>query len=407
MRAVISVEDALAIVAKATRPLFTEAVPLSQAHGRVLARDVTSDVDWPPFDTSAMDGYAVQVRDAPQTGARLRARPGLVAAGVAPPAPLAPGETVRVMTGAPIPEGTESVVPVELVRIEGPDVVFEQPAAAGAHIRRRGESVAAGSALARAGRRVHPGIAALAALAGRDPLEVFRRPRVRVVATGNELVPASQRPGPGQLRDSNGPMLAAFCAEGGWPFDLAERVVDDAASVDRLFAEAGSGEDVIITSGGVSAGDLDLLPAAAQRSGFEILFHGVSVRPGKPIVFARRGETLWIGLPGNPVSSAVTFHLFVRFALGRLEGEAQPGAPRVTARLARDLKAAGARETYRDARLAALAGELCADPLPTRGSHDIAAHAGANALIRQPAGQDGLASGALVECLVTGELPRP
>jgi molybdopterin molybdotransferase len=406
MRAVITVEDALVIVAQATKPLSTERVPLSQAHGRVLARDVTSDVDWPPFDTSAMDGYAVHVRDAPQAGAALRARPGVVVAGVAPPSPLAPGETVRVMTGAPIPEGTESVVPVELVRIEGPDVVFKEPAATGAHIRRRGESVSAGRALVRAGQRVHPGITALAALAGRDPLEVFRRPRVRVVATGNELVPASQRPGPGQLRDSNGPMLASLCSESGWPFDLAERVVDEVASVDRLFAEAGSGEDVIVTSGGVSAGDLDLLPAAARRSGFQILFHGVSVRPGKPIVFARRGETLWIGLPGNPVSSAVTFHLFVRFALGRLEGEGQPGAPRVTARLARDLKAAGARENYRDARLAALAGELSADPLPTRGSHDIAAHAGANALIRQPAGPEGLAAGALVECLVTGELQR-
>jgi molybdopterin molybdotransferase len=407
MRTVITVEDALAIVARATKPLSIEEVRLPQARGRVLARDVTSDVDWPPFDTSAMDGYAVHVRDAAQAGAALPARAEVVAAGAAPPAPLAPGEAVRVMTGAPIPEGTEAIVPVELLRIEGQNVVFEQPAVAGAHIRRRGESVAAGRALVRAGKRVSPGIAALAALAGRDPLEVFRRPRVRVVATGNELVPASQRPGPGQLRDSNGPMLASLCAESGWPFDLAERVVDEVASVDRLFAEAGSGEDVIITSGGVSAGDLDLLPAAAHRSGFQVLFHGVAVRPGKPIIFARRGETLWIGLPGNPVSSAVAFHLFVRFALGRLEGDAQPGAPRVTARLARDLKAAGARETYRDARLTVLTAGLSADPLPSRGSHDIAAHAGANALIRQPAGQEGLAAGALVECLVTGELQRP
>ncbi len=404
MRPVITVEEALAILAAAAKPLGIEGVALAQASGRVLAGDLVSDVDWPPFDTSAMDGYAVRCSDVPDGGGALRARARTVTAGLAPPPPLAPGEAVRVMTGAPIPAGTEAIVPVELVRVSDRGVLFERPAPAGAHIRRRAESVTAGRVLAPAGRKATAGVVALAALAGRDPLQVFRRPRVRVVATGDELVPAGARPGPGQLRDSNGPMIASLCREAGWPFELGDRAADEAGAVDRLFARAGAAEDVLLTSGGVSAGDLDLLPGAARTSGFEILFHGVAVRPGKPIAFGRRGDTLWIGLPGNPVSSAVGFHLFVRHALDLLEGNAEPGSPRVTARLLRDLKAPGPRESYRDARLTIHAGELRADPLSTRGSHDIAAHAGANALIRQPAGSAALAAGALVECVVTGQV---
>lgn len=308
------------------------------------------------------------------------------------------------MTGAPIPQGTEAIIPVERARRQQGRVVFDAAPAPGAHIRRRGESVAAGARLLCAGRRLTPGDLALAALAGAEPVETFRRPRVTIIATGNELVPASQRPGPGQLRDSNGPMLESLCRARGWPVALAPRVADDASGVERLFAEAGQREDVLVTSGGVSAGDLDLLPGTAGRCGFETLFHGVAVRPGKPIVFARRGTVLWFGLPGNPVSTAVGFYLFVRFALDRLEGSDPAGAPRVTARLTREVKGPGPREMYRDAVLASLGGSLAVEPLATRGSHDIAAHARANALIRLPAGSGALPAGAIVECVVIGEV---
>jgi len=397
---VIRVAEALAIIERNTAPRGEERIPLQEALRRVVARDVVSDTDWPPFDTSAMDGYAVRMADVSPAGKALPERAESVAAGDALPSALRPGEAVRVMTGAPLPEGTEAVIPVERARREGGRVVFEGEPAPGAHLRRRGESIRAGSPVVSAPRRVTPGDIALAALAGARTLTVFARPRVAIAATGNELVPAAEKPGPGQIRDSNGPMLSSLCRAQGWDAAARRRVADEAAGISALFDAAGKEEDVLVTSGGVSAGDFDLLPEIARRQGFEILFHGVSMRPGKPVAFARRGATLWFGLPGNPVSSSVCFHLFVRFALGRLEGDPNPGAPRVAARLGRDLPPGGARETYRDAVLESAGGVALVRPLISAGSHDIAAHARANALILVPAGAPPQPAGSTVECLV-------
>jgi molybdopterin molybdotransferase len=398
----ISVADALAAIRSACAPLPEETIPVRDALGRVLARPLVSDVDWPPFDTSAMDGYAVRLADA-AAGATLSERSGLIAAGDPPGAPLASGEAVRVMTGAPIPPGTEAVVPVEKIRREPGRVVIGAAPTAGEHVRRRGESVAAGRPLLSPGRRLSAAEVALAALAGAEPLPVRARPRIAIAVTGNELVPTSATPGPGQLRDSNGPMLAALCASRGCTPSLAHAVADEDAAVRRLFREAGADrrEDVLLTTGGVSAGDLDLLPSRAERAGFEILFHGVAMRPGKPVAFGRREGTYWFGLPGNPVSTSVCFHVFVRTALDALEGVAadQAGPDVVSAVLTRDLVHRGNRETYRDARLEAAAGELRVAPLETRGSHDLAAHARANALIRIPAEAERLAAGSRVDCL--------
>jgi molybdopterin molybdotransferase len=366
----------------------------------VAARDVRSDVDWPPFDTSAMDGYAVRLADLSTPDSTLAERSGLLAAGDRPAPPLSAGEAVRVMTGAPIPEGTEAIVPVEDVRREGGRIAPTSPSRPGDHIRRRGESVAAGTILVARGRRLSPADVALAALAGADPLAVHRRPRVTIAVTGNELVPASRKPGPGQLRDSNGPMLEALCRAGGWPAATHPRVADEERAVRHLFAEAGKGEDVLVTSGGVSAGDLDLLPEEAQRAGFQILFHRVAVRPGRPVAFGRRGRTLWFGLPGNPASTSVCFHLFVRHALDLLEGSAAPGPDFRPARLSREIALRGRRETYRDAILETAGAESRVAPVESRGSHDLAAHARANALIRIPAETDRLPEGSLVDCLV-------
>jgi molybdopterin molybdotransferase len=394
---VIRVAEALEILKTACPPGAPERIALATAPGRVLARAVVADVDWPPFDTSAMDGYAVRVADLASSPS-LEERPGLVAAGDRPPPPLKTGEAVRVMTGAPIPEGTEAIVPVENAQRENGRVHAAAPRP-GEHLRRRGESIAAGTVLCESGRRLTAGGVALAAFAGADPVEVVRRPRVTIAVTGNELVPASSRPGPGQLRDSNGPMLAALCGAIGRPASLRAAVADEDAAVTRLFREAGQQEDVLVTSGGVSAGDLDLLPAEAERAGFEILFHGVAMRPGKPLAFGRRDGTYWFGLPGNPVSASVGFQLFVRFALDCLEGAAEPGAPIRRARLAREVKARGGRETYRDAIWGSADGELRVEPLRSLGSHDFAAHSRANALIRIPPDAGTLAAGSLVDCM--------
>lgn len=395
----ISVDEAYAILDRAVAPLGDEEVPLAQARGRVLAADVASDVDWPPFDTSAMDGYAVRAAEARAPGGALRERPGLVAAGDPSPPPLAAGEAVRLMTGAPLPSGADAVVPVELARREAGRVVFDRPPEDGAHLRRRGESVARATVLLRKGDRLGPRAVALAALAGADPVAVHRRPRVAIAATGNELLSADEKPTDGKMRDSNGPMLDALCGARGWPVVRRERVADEPDAVARLFGGFDDA-DVLVTSGGVSAGDLDLLPAAAERAGWKILFHRVAVRPGKPIAFARRGNRFWFGLPGNPVSASVGFHLFVRRALDRMEGVDPPGSPVVAARLARKLGPQGPRETYRDAVLADADGLRRVEALATAGSHDIAAHARANALIRVPANGAALDEGSLVTCVL-------
>jgi molybdopterin molybdotransferase len=394
-----TVQQAYEILDAAIAPAGEESVPLADALGRVLARDVVADVDWPPFDTSAMDGYAVRVRDG-SDGSLRRERPGVVAAGDPIPPPLAPGEAVRLMTGAPLPASADAVVPVEESHPENGKVRFDREPAPGAHLRRRGESVARGTVLVREGRRLDPSGVALAALAGADPVSTRRRPRVAIATTGNELVPAREKPREGRLRDSNGPMLAALCAARGWPAVLRPSVADEPGAVERLFADAGGDLDVLVTSGGVSAGDLDLLPPAAERAGWEILFHRVSVRPGKPVAFARRGGRFWFGLPGNPVSASACFHLFVRRALDRLEGAKDPGSPEVRARLVREIPPVGRRETYRDARLSDGEGERLVEPLASAGSHDLLSHARANALVRIPAEGGPLPVGSIVTCVL-------
>ncbi|HWZ85825.1 MAG TPA: molybdopterin molybdotransferase MoeA, partial [Thermoanaerobaculia bacterium] len=330
----VTVEEALAIVRSACTVRPAESASLSDGLGRVLVSNLRTDVDWPPFDTSAMDGYAVRVADAAE-GRSLSERAGLVAAGDLPATPLAAGEAVRVMTGAPLPPGTEAVVPIENVRRQNGTVAALSAPQPGEHLRRRGESIRAGSILVARGFRLGPADIALAALAGADPLAVHARPRITIAATGSELVAASSKPGTGQLRDSNGPMLAALCrARGARPASHAS-VADEDGAVRGLFAAAARDEDLLVTSGGVSAGDFDLLPGQAERAGFELLFHGVAMRPGKPVVFGRRGRTLWLGLPGNPVSSAVCFRLFGVMALDALEGVERPGPAFVSAVLAR------------------------------------------------------------------------
>jgi molybdenum cofactor synthesis domain-containing protein len=396
---VYTVRQAWESVDAAITPSSAENVALTDALGRVVRRDVVADVDWPPFDTSAMDGYAIRTGEAAD-GAGRRERTGLVAAGDPVPAPLGTGEAVRLMTGAPLPAGADAVVPVEESRREAGRVRFDREPDSGAHLRRRGESVARGTVLLEAGRRLDPAGVALAALAGADPISVGKQPRIAIATTGNELVAARETPREGALRDSNGPMLAALCRARGWRPALYEPVADDVGAVDRLFSESSDGVDFLVTSGGVSAGDLDLLPPAAERAGWEILFHRVSVRPGKPIAFARRGNCFWFGLPGNPVSASACFHLFVRRALDRFEGAAEAGPGEVPATLTRGVPAAGPRETYRDAVLSDGERGRLAEPLESRGSHDLLTHARANALIRMPAGGSPLPAGSVVTCVL-------
>ena len=199
-------------------------------------------------------------------------------------------------------------------------------------------------------------------------------------------------------------MLLAECDARGWPARRAAAVPDDPAAVAALFRDAGAHEDFLITTGGVSAGDLDLLPAAAEAAGFRILFHGVAMRPGKPVAFAIRDRVCWIGLPGNPVSASIGFRLLACEALARFEGDASPGAPRLAARLVLPLPAAGERDRFFDADCREASGALEVEPLRSSGSHDLAALARANALVFSPAGSPARAAGELVRVVLLSAL---
>jgi molybdopterin molybdotransferase len=378
---VIGFADALARVLEAVSPLPAREVPIESAVHHVLSEDVRADGPLPPFDTTAMDGWAVRADDARAVPALLEAA-GVSGAG-AVPGPLPPGAAWKVMTGAPMPPGSDAVVPVEEAAVvEGGRVRIDAAPRPGAHVRRRGEVFPNGALLLPAGRRLGPSDVALAAAAGRATVRVARLARAGVLVTGDEIVAPGTQPGEGQLRNSNGPLLVAALARAGAEVVSSAVVPDDEASLARaLEAAFGASLDVLLTTGGVSAGDYDLVGAALEARGAKTRFHKVAIRPAKPVLFATRGETLVFGLPGNPVSTAVAFDFFVRPALRKASGIEPPLPPPVSARLTAPLKNKGPRLAFHPARLSVDESRLAAEPLATKGSHDLLAHARADAFL--------------------------
>jgi molybdopterin molybdotransferase len=390
---VISVAEALEIVSREASPLDLEDVPLSRAGGRILASAVSADADFPPFDTTAMDGYAVRPGDDPGCA---RVRGETAAAGSRPPEALGPGEAVRVMTGAPVPEGTVGIVPVEQARRNGGVITWDAPLPPGLHVRRRGEVFRRGDPLIAAGVRLNPERIVLCAGAGRDPVPVLRRPRAIVLPTGNELVPAAAQPAAGQIRNGNGPGLIAALARRGVEAQERPPAADRREDIRREL-EATNDFDLVLTTGGVSAGDFDETVEAASEADFSVLFHRVAVKPGMPVAFGRRRRTLWFGLPGNPVSALTTFELFAGAALARFEGRSVPTT--VAARLLRPIVRKAAREGALDARLTLCDGRAEVEPLESHGSHDVRTSASRNALLFAPAGRSRIEEGEIVPCL--------
>jgi molybdopterin molybdotransferase len=381
MPAVISFHDALARVLEAVAPLPACDVALEDAVSRVLAEDVRADLPVPGFDTTAMDGWAVRAAEASRAPVLLAAA-GASGAGAVPGA-LPAGSAWKVMTGAPMPPGSDSVVPVEdAAHVEGGSVRLDAAPKPGAHVRRRGEVFEAGALLLPAGRRLTPADLVLAAAAGRQTLRVARAPRAGVLVTGDELVPPGTRPGPGQLRNTNGPLLLAALRRAGAETIALGVAPDDEAALARALKKAlDAGPDVLLTTGGVSAGDYDFVAKVLAAEGAHVRFHKVAIRPAKPVLFATLGPTLVFGLPGNPVSAAVAFDFFVRPALRAAAGLLPPLPPTVPARLTARVKNKGARLAFHPARLGWDEGRLAAEPLVTRGSHDILTHALADAFL--------------------------
>lgn len=416
-------EQAAALVAAyaarlaALRPwLAAERVALGAAQGRVLARPLCADRDQPPFARSTRDGFACRAAEA-SAHAFLKVT-GATRAGEAPAGPLPKGAAWEIMTGAPVPGGADAVAMLEHVEAPGGKVRLLPPrkVAAGENIVAQGAQARAGDELLSAGTAISAAQIALAAACGCAELEVFRRPRIAVLTTGDELVAVEADPAPGQIRNSNAPMLAALVAAGGGEPWALKTAADNAEALDKALGEAAQA-DMLLISGGVSAGKFDLVEPALERMGARFHFTGVRIQPGKPLVFGeltgrsganarRKARTVPIfGLPGNPVSTAVTFLLFgapVLAALaGRLEGGPRFALARLAATTDRHAKPGLTRFLPAFCTFGAAPGEMPeVELVPWQGSGDLAALARSNCFLVIPEEAARLRRGAMVRILL-------
>lgn len=381
--------------------LGAEDVPIELAAGRVLAAPVVARWDLPGFDNSAMDGYAVRTSEVAGASVaapvRLPVR-GEVAAG-RQAQPLAAGTAMRVFTGAALPLGCDAVVRQEDARRDGGDVLIEVAVSPGTAVRRRAEDIAAGTTVLQPGGRVSPADIAVAAAAGWSSVRAGRRPRVAVVATGDELRPAGSDLEGAQVADSNSPMVAAAVRDAGGEPVLCGIAPDDPAVLRSTLRAAMETSDLIVSSAGVSVGDHDHVQEVLAELG-EIGVWRVAMRPGKPLLIGRAGTVPFIGLPGNPVSSSVTFELFARPAILKLQGASEVNRRRVRARLGEEMEKPPGLETYARARLVESDGDLpVAMSSGGQGSHMLGALVAADALLVLPAGPASMQRGAVVEAI--------
>jgi molybdopterin molybdotransferase len=398
----LSVEDALAVVLREAKSLPSEEVALDEALGRVLAEDVAADRDLPPFDRSAMDGYALRAADVAQAPCALELV-GEVRAGDWPTLSVGPGQAAKIMTGAPLPPGATAVQQVEKTRpLDEFRVTIEAAVGEGQHVAPRGSEVRAGDVVLERGRVIDPAAVAVLATTGQARVRVARRPVVAVLVTGDEIVDVASVPGPSQIRNSNGPAVAAQARLAGASVRLLGVAPDRRDATVAAIGNGLAGVDVLLVSGGVSAGDYDLVEPALVELGTTLFFTKVAIKPGAPLVFGRRGETLVFGLPGNPVSAQVTFDLFARAALLRMQGAAVVSRPRVGVELASPFKNRSGRTCHIPARVRSEGGRLVARGLRSTGSGDLVAHARANALVVLEAGRMQAERGETAEAVLLG-----
>ena len=394
MSGLLTIDEALGHIVDHARLLPVEMVLVGDAAGRVLREPARASVDLPPFPSSAMDGFALRAADAPgELPIAFR-----VAAGTAPPGPLPDGSAAGISTGGTVPEGADAVVPVEVVDDRGTHVAISEPATAGQHVRPRGGDVREGDTVAEPGTRLGPAQIGALAAAGIAGVACSERPLVAILATGSELRSAGEALAAGQIFESNRAMVAAVLERVSAEVEVLPVVADDAAAHREAIAR-GLEADVLVTSGGVSMGEHDLVRRIEAELGVQEIFWGVAIKPGKPISFGVRDGTLVFGLPGNPVSSLVGALVFVSTGLRAAQGAADPlprygmGRTRVALR----------RNAHRDEFLRAArsddGNEVVLEAIAGQESHMIARASAADALVHVPRGDGEIAAGSLVRFL--------
>ena len=376
MAELLTIGQAQSRILERVSPLPAGPVPLAEASGRVLAEPAKAAIDLPPFPSSAMDGFALRASDVPGTLPIV----GRIAAGRPAERALGRGEAMAIATGGAVPEGADAVVPIEDVVTEDNKIRTDASPQAGANVRPVGGDIRAGEVVVPAGVRLGPAQLGALAAAGVARALCAGRPRAAVLATGSELRAPGEKLGPGQIYEANGVLLAAALADAGAAVERLPVVADD-EQAHRAALERGLAGDLLVTSGGVSVGPHDLVRRVAAELGVEEVFWGVAVKPGKPLAFGVRAGTLVFGLPGNPVSSLVGFELFVRPAVGALQGLERPLPRFETGRLGRAVRRSPARDELVRARSSFSEDGVRLDPVTGQESHMIARSAGADVLV--------------------------
>ncbi|GAO39669.1 putative molybdopterin biosynthesis protein [Sphingomonas changbaiensis NBRC 104936] len=379
MSDLLPLDEAQARLFALAEPLPVEQAPLGEAAGRWLAADIPACVDHPFADLSAMDGYAIRFGDRPGPWTVVQD----IAAGTMPACAIGPGEAARIFTGAPLPAGADTILVQEDAARDGDALRLtgDGPPAKGAHVRRKGANFTTGATVLGAGERLTPARIGLAAMAGHAVLPVRRRARVAILSTGDELALAGAPLGPGQIHESNAPMLAALLAAEPAHLQCHAPVRDDLDLIQRSLIQAAAGADILVTTGGASVGDHDLVRPALEAAGARIDFWRVAMKPGKPLMAGRLGDCVVLGLPGNPVSAFVTALLFLRPLIAALGGAADPLPRTVRLPLGAPVAANGPRLDF--LRAAIVDGTV--RPLAAQDSGALPALAHADVLlVRQP-----------------------
>jgi molybdopterin molybdotransferase len=401
----ISIEEARNRVLAEAQPLPPETIPIVEALGSVLCEDIVARHDVPPFDNSGMDGYAVRAADIVEVDASSPARlliTETIPAGHVALAAVLPGQAARIMTGAPVPQGADTVVQSELTTEDDGYVNILEAVRRGKNIRRAGEDVKCGERVLAAGTPLAPAEIGMIASLGYPQVSVHRRPRVAIISTGSELVEVDQPLGPGQIRNSNSYSLQALCRQMGVepvPFGI----IPDDYEATRRAVEAGLEYDVLLTSGGVSVGTFDFVKDVQDELGVERKLWGIAMKPGKPVAFGVRGKTLVFGLPGNPVSAMVAFELFVKPALLRLMGHRRTIKPLYTAIIEEDISNPDGRVYVVRVRAWREDGAWHISSTGAQGSGILRSMVGANGLAFIQGGHRGVKAGEQVEFLLLRE----